>query len=66
MNPKDLPEGWDEARLRRVLDHYESQSDEDAAREDDLAYESPTHTTMQIPVDLVDEVRALIARRRIG
>ncbi len=34
MTKTDYPPGWDEERVRRVLEHYESQSDEEAAREE--------------------------------
>jgi hypothetical protein len=56
--------GWDEERVRRVLDHYDAQSDEEAVAEDEAAYESTTHTAMEIPVDLVQQVRELIAKRK--
>jgi hypothetical protein len=59
-----LPDGWDEARVRGVLDHYENQSDTDAAAEDQESFESTTHTAMEVPVELVPEVRRLIASRR--
>lgn len=58
-----FPDGWDEARVRRVLDHYEGQSDEEAVAEDEAAYEGTTHTSMDVPVDLVPAVRELIAKR---
>ncbi|MHC4180012.1 MAG: hypothetical protein ACYSWU_21115 [Planctomycetota bacterium] len=57
------PPGWDEERVRRVLDHYESRSDEEAVAEDEAAYEATTHTMMGIPVDLVPGVRGLISKR---
>lgn len=64
MTTATFPPGWDEARVRRVLDHYESRSDEEAVAEDEAAFESTTHTVMEIPVELVPEVRKLLARRR--
>jgi hypothetical protein len=66
MKQAKFPQGWDENRVRRVLEQYEAQSDEEAVAEDEAAYESTTHTTMEIPVDLVPEVRELLAKRRIG
>jgi hypothetical protein len=66
MTNKRYPEGWDEARVRRVLEHYESQSPDEAVAEDEAAWESPTHTAMAVPVELVPAVRELIARRRAG
>jgi hypothetical protein len=66
MKQSEFPEGWDAERVRRVLEHYERQSDEEAVAEDEAAYESTTHTAMEIPVDLVPEVRELLAKRRAG
>jgi hypothetical protein len=66
MSDQKLPQGWDESRIRRVLDNYESQTDEAAAAEDQAGFESTTHTAMEVPVELVPEVRHLIAKRRAG
>jgi len=66
MKQANFPEGWDEERVRRVLERYENQSDEEAVAEDETAYESTTHTAMEIPVDLVPQVRELLAKRRAG
>jgi hypothetical protein len=59
-----FPEGWDEARVKRVLEHYESQSDEQALAEDEAAVEQKGQTLMEVPSDLVPTVRELIAKRR--
>ncbi len=66
MRQTEYPPGWDAARVHRVLDHYEAQSDDEAVAEDEAAYETTTHTAMEIPVELVPAVRELIARRRPG
>jgi hypothetical protein len=66
MKPSKYPEGWDEARVQRVLAHYEQQTDDEAVAEDEAAYESTTHTAMEVPVDLVPAVRELLAKRRAG
>jgi hypothetical protein len=63
MSQSRYPEGWDAARVHRVLEHYEQQTDDEAIAEDDAAYEPPTHTAMEVPVDLVPAVRELIAKR---
>jgi hypothetical protein len=57
------PPGWDEARVRRVLEHYESQTDDEAVAEDEALLEG-TDTTMTVPVDLVPAVRQLISEHR--
>ena len=59
-----FPPGWNDARVQRVLDHYETQSDSEAVAEDEAAYRSTTMTVMKIPVKLVPAVRALLAKRR--
>lgn len=66
MRQAKYPAGWDEARVRRVLEHYETQPDEEAVAEDEAAYETTTHTAMDVPVDLVPVARELIAKRRAG
>jgi hypothetical protein len=66
MKRANFPEGWDEERVRRVLEHYDKQSDEEAVAEDEASYESTTHTAMEIPVELVPQVRELLAKRRAG
>ncbi len=66
MNQVRYPAGWDAERVRRVLEHYETQSDEEAAAEDEAAYEGTTHTAVEVPVELVPAVRELIAKRRAG
>lgn len=59
-----FPAGWDEARVRHVLEHYESQSDEAAVAEDEAALETTTETLMEVPVELVPAVRQMIADRK--
>ena len=63
MNQSRYPVGWDDERVRRVLEHYEAQSDDEALAEDEAAYEAITHTMMEVPVELVPLVRELIAKR---
>ena len=64
MSQAKFPDGWDEERVRQVLQHYETQSDDQAVAEDEAAWESTTHTVMEVPVDLVPEVRNLIAKKQ--
>ena len=37
-----FPEGWDEERVRRVIEYYENQTDDDAVAEDEANLESDT------------------------
>lgn len=63
MEKNKFPPGWDEERVKRVLNHYESQTDEEAAAEDDAAFAGTSTTMMEIPKHLVPDVRELIARK---
>ena len=66
MSKEHFPAGWDESRVQRVLEHYEMQSDEEAVAEDEAAFESITHTAIEVPVDLIPEVRELIAKHKVS
>jgi len=62
MKKSKFPKGWDEERVRRVLAHYEAQTEEDALAEDEAAYEDRTQAIMEVPIQLVSTVRELIAK----
>lgn len=64
MNQSKFPPGWDESHVKRVLDHYEEQTEEEAVAEDKDAYEAQGQTVMEFPTDLVPAVRDLIAKRK--
>jgi hypothetical protein len=63
MSQAKFPTGWDEEKVRKVLAHYEDQSEEDAVLEDEAGVE-PSEAVMNVPHDLVPKVRELIAKRR--
>lgn len=63
MNQSKLPDGWDETKVRRALEHYERQSEDEAVLEDEEGVR-PSETVMNVPHELVAEVRKLIAKRR--
>jgi type II secretory pathway component PulC len=64
MSEGKFPVGWDEERVRRVLEHYERQTSEEAVAEDEAAFENQNETVMKVPQELVSAVRELIARRQ--
>ena len=59
-----FPKGWDEQRVRQVLEHYEHQTEDEAVAEDEAAYEDRTESMVQVPVELVPAVRELIAKHK--
>jgi len=63
MGQSKYPKGWDEHRVKRVLDHYETLTEDEAVAEDEAAWENPSQTFMEIPNDLVPTIRELLAKR---
>ena len=63
MKKTRFPKGWDEARVRRVVKHYEEQTDDEAMAEDEAAFEQESSTMMKVPSRLVPKIRALIAKQ---
>jgi hypothetical protein len=62
MRQTDFPLGWDEKRVKRVLAHYESQTEDEAVAEDEAAYEQEGQTIMEIPQELFSKVHERIAQ----
>lgn len=56
-----FPKGWNEARVREVLEHYESQTEEEAVAEDEAAFRSREQTVMVVPKRLVPAITKLIS-----
>jgi len=63
MSENKFPADWDEKKVRRVLAHYEEQTEEDALAEDEAGIQ-PSETVMNVPHELVSKVRELIAKRQ--
>ena len=62
MSEEKLPEGWDEVKMRRVVAHYEQQTESEAVLEDEAGIKS-SETVMSVPHELVPKVREMIAKR---
>jgi hypothetical protein len=60
MKNQKLPKGWDEARIKEVLSHYEKQSDSEALKEDEAAYKASGLSMIEVPDELIPKVRRLI------
>ena len=63
MKQRRFPAGWDRRRVRKAIEHYEHQTEEEAVAEDEAAYEAPNETLMMIPTELVPAVHELLAKR---
>ena len=64
MRKNRYPPGWDEERVRKVLAHYQEQTEAEAVAEDEAAFENPTQTVMEVPTVLVPAIRELIAKHQ--
>ena len=60
-NRNIFPAGWDEERVNKVLQYYESQSEDEALAEINAAFDNADYSVMLIPNDLVPTVRNLLA-----
>jgi hypothetical protein len=56
-----FPKGWNEARVREVLEHYENQTEDEAVAEDEAAFRSREQTVMVVPKKLVPAITKLIS-----
>jgi len=63
MKQSRFPEGWDGERVKRVLDHYENQTEDEAVAEDEAAWEDRSQTFIEVPNELVPAVRELLAKK---
>ena len=63
MSQSKFPGGWSEEKVRRVLAHYQEQTEDEALAEDEAGIES-SETVMNVPHDLVAKVRELIAKHQ--
>lgn len=61
MKKNQFPKGWNEARVRRVIAHYEKQTEDQAVTEDERAFKK-SRTMVEIPTELLPIIRVLIAQ----
>jgi len=64
MSDQKVPPGWDEARIREVIEHYDSQDEAERAAEIEAAWEAEGMTLLAVPTEPVPEIRALLAHKQ--
>ena len=57
---QDLPEGWDEERIRKIIEYYDNQTEDEAIAEDEAAWNREGYTWIQVPHALVAEVIKIV------
>ena len=64
MTENKYPPGWNQARVEKVLAHYESQDELEAVAEDEAGLDQEGQTLVEVPTGLLSKVRELIAKYR--
>ncbi|MEW6298420.1 MAG: hypothetical protein AB1671_11860, partial [Thermodesulfobacteriota bacterium] len=62
MKQTRYPTGWNEGRVRKLLSHYEAQTEDEAVAEDEAAFRRRDQTVMVVPKQLVPTITRLIAK----
>ena len=64
MNKQKYPPGWNEKRVRKVIAHYENQTEAEQAAEIEAALIAENITMVAVPTPLVPKVLTLIGQRK--
>ena len=64
MAQNTFPPGWDEKRVRELIEYYDSQTEEEVVAEIEAIREG--YTMVEMPTELVPLVTSLIARYEQG
>lgn len=64
MKKQKYPPGWNEKRVRKVIAHYENQTEEEQAAEIEAALKAKNVTMVAVPTALVPKVLTLIGKRK--
>ena len=64
MKKQKYPPGWNEKRVRKVIAHYDNQTEQEQADEIEQAVKAQNITMVAVPTALVPKVLTLIQRRR--
>ena len=66
MRKNQFPTGWDEERVRRILAHYEMQTEREAVAEDERAFKKRGQTVIEVPIELMPIIREIIAQYKVA
>lgn len=65
MSEQKFPDGWDEQRVKRLLNELDARSDEDwIAADETAATEGDEQAVITVPTALLPEIRRLLASHR--
>lgn len=58
------PAGWDEGRVRKLAEHYDTQTENEQVAEHEAAMQAENQTVMVVPTELVPEIVKFINKKR--
>ena len=61
-DPNQYPPGWNAAKIKKLIAHYENQTEDEAVAEDEAAFAHERTSMIEVPDRLVPVVRELVAR----
>jgi hypothetical protein len=65
MNEQRFPAGWDEQRVKRLLDEMDARTDEEwVAADEAAATDKDDQTVITVPAALLPEIRRLLASHK--
>ena len=62
MKKNKFPQGWDEEGVKKIIEHYEKQTETQAVNEDEAIFKDPGHAIIEVPHALLPIIRELIAK----
>jgi hypothetical protein len=65
MNEPRFPAGWDAERVKRLIDYYESLTEDEQVAEDEAAMaEQEGQAVITVPEELLPAIRQLLAEHK--
>ena len=64
MSEQRFPPGWDEKRVKALIEHYDSQTDDEEVAEDEAAQHDSGQTFISVPNELLPAIRELLAAHK--
>ncbi len=64
MTDQRFPAGWDEKRVKALLEREESLSEDEQAAEDEAGLEASGQAVISVPTELLPAIRQLLATHK--
>jgi hypothetical protein len=61
---QEYPAGWDEDRVRKLVERYDNQTEDEQAAEHEAVFLADGQTVMVVPTELVPEIVKLINKKK--